>query len=142
MALAEDPDPLVRAVASSSPLLPVEIAEAVSDFGGPGRMRARWVDILGEMGDDTDDLATRMAVAVPAAETVGPWPGCWQIWGALADAKTPVPRLVSMLVPAMAAAAAEHYGSEDVAMAVAELAADPDPRVATVARSLPPGWPA
>lgn len=141
VALAQDRDPLVRAVASSSALLPVEVAEAVADMGGPGQLCAGWVDILSEMGGDCDDMSVRLAVEVPAGETVSPWPRAPQVWGALAHAKTPVPRLVALLVPALAAAAAEHYGPEDVAMVVAELAADPDPRVATVARSLPPGWP-
>lgn len=142
VALAQDRDPLVRAAACSSLLLPAEIAEAVADLGGPGQLCAGWVDILSAMGGDTDDMKVRLAVAAPAGETVGPWPELWEVWGALAHAKTPIPRLVSMLVPALAAAAVEHYGSADVAAVVEELATDPDPVVRRVARRLPRGWPA
>lgn len=139
--LAQDPDPWVRATACSSLLLPAEIAEAVADLGGPGQLCAGWVDILSAMDSDTDDMALRLATAAPAQERVGPRPRLWEVWGALANAKTPIPRLVALQVPALALAAAEHYGREDVAMVVDELAHDPHPLVRRTARRLPPGWP-
>lgn len=141
VALAQDRDPWVRATACSSLLLPAEIAQSIADLGGPGRLCAGWVDILSAMGGDVDDLSVRLATAASAGELAGPRPQCWQIWGALANAKTPVPRLVSMLVPALAADAADRYGPEEVAMVVDELAHDADPLVRRTARRLPPGWP-
>jgi len=139
--LAQDPDPWVRAAACSSLSLPVEIAEAVADLGGPGRVCAGWVEIVGQMGGDTDDMALRLAVEAPAGELVGPRPQCWEVWAALANAKTPIPRMVSLLLPVLASAAAEHYGPEAIADQVAELATDPDLQVRRTARTLPRGWP-
>lgn len=139
--LAQDRDPWVRATACSSVYLPAEIAEAIADLGGPGRLGAGWVDIASAMGGDTDDMALRLATAAPAGELVGPRPQLWEVWGALANAKTPIPRLISLQVPALAAAAVAHYSLEEVDMVVDELAHDPDPVVRRVARALPPGWP-
>lgn len=139
--LAEDQDPWVRAAACSSIWLPVEIAEAVADLGGPGRLRAGWVEIVDQMGGDTDDIALRLAVAAPRGELVSSRPELWRIWGALANAKTPIPRLISLQVPALASAAAAHYGSQAIVDQVAELATDPDLQVRRTARGLPRGWP-
>lgn len=139
--LAEDPDPWVRMAACSSIWLPEEIGQAVADLGGPGRMCAGWVDTADQMGGDTDDTQLRLAVAAPRGELVGPRPRCWQIWGALANAKHPLPRLLALQVPALASAAAEHYGPEAIAEQVAELCVDPDPQVRRTARALPRGWP-
>ena len=139
--LAEDPDPWVRATACSSIWLPEEIAQAVADLGGPGRLCAGWVDTADQMGGDCDDTAVRRAVAAPAGELVGARPQCWEVWGALANAKTPIPRMLSLLLPALASAAAEHYGPEAIADQVAELCVDPDLQVRRTARALPRGWP-
>ena len=139
--LAQDPDPWVLATACSSLSLPVEIAEAVADLGGPGRLRAGWVEIVDQMGGDTDDIALRLAVAAPRGELVSSRPELWRIWGALANAKTPIPRLISLQVPALASAAAAHYGSQAIVDQVAELATDPDLQVRRTARGLPRGWP-
>ncbi len=139
--LAQDQDPWVLATACSSLWLPAEVAQAVADLGGPGRLRAGWVGIMTAAGGDTDDMALRLAVAAPRGELVGPRPQCWQIWGALANAKTPIPRLISLQVPALASAAAAHYGSQAIVDQVAELATDPDPWVRRTARALHPRWP-
>lgn len=139
--LAQDPDPWVRATACSSIWLPEEIGQAVADLDGPGRLRAGWVGILTAMGGDCDDMALQVAVAAPAGELVGPRPRCWQIWGALASAKAPIPRMIALLLPVLASAAAEHYGSQAIAEQIAELCVDPDPQVRELALALPPRWP-
>ena len=141
VALAEDPDAEVRAAACSSIWLPEEIAEAVADLGGPGRLCAGWVGIMTAAGGDCDDMATREAVAAAPGELAGPRPRCWQIWAALANAKHPTVRLVALQLPALAAAAVAHHGPEGVADQIAELAVDPDPLVRSVARVLPRRWP-
>jgi len=139
--LAQDQDPWVLATACSSLWLPAEVAQAVADLGGPGRLRAGWVEIVGQMGGDTDDMALRQAVAAPRGELVGPRPELWQIWGALANAKDETVRLISLQVPALASAATERYGPEAIAEQIAELAVDPDLQVRRTARALPPRWP-
>jgi len=139
--LAEDQDPWVRAAACSSIWLPEDVGQAVADLGGPGRMCAGWVEIVDQMGGDTDDMALRLAVAAPRGELVGPRPELWQIWGALANAKHPTARLISLQVPALASAATERYGPEAIVEQIAELAVDPDPWVRRTARALPPRWP-
>lgn len=139
--LAQDPDPWVRATACSSIWLPEDVGQAVADLGGPGRMCAGWVGIMTAAGGDTDDMALRLAVEADASEQMGRRPELWQIWEALANAKEPIPRRISLQVPALASAATEHYDPQVVAMTIAELATDPDLQVRRTARALPPRWP-
>jgi len=147
--LAQDLDPWVRMAACKSLVLPEEIAEAVAGLGGPGRLRAHWVDTVSQLPDTWDDAALRMAVAAPPREPDEPdddepdddEPQYWQIWGALANAKDETVRLISLQVPALASAATERYGPEAIVDQVAELAVDPDAQVRELARALPPRWP-
>jgi len=141
VALAQDPDPCVRATACSSVYLPAEIAQVVTDLGRPGQLRAGWVGIIADMGSDCDDMALRLAAEADPNEQTSSRPELWEIWGAMVNAKTPIPRLVSLLVPALASAAAEHDGIGGVHDVVVELAADPDPRIHRAARALLRRWP-
>jgi len=139
--LAQDPDPWVRATACSSVWLPEDVGQAVADLGGPGRLCAGWVDITADMGGGGDDMALRLAVEADPGELTGSRPELWQIWGALVCAKTPIPRLVSLIVPVILAAGVEHDGIGDVHDVVVELAADPDPRIHGAAQALLRRWP-